>query len=577
MFSKLTRPILFVSRVFLLSRRHKSQGSTSFKVRKPARNDAFFLNNKENRELVLGGFGFRHVDNLDSDQKCLFPLIQTLDPTIEEGVHRLTITPDAVINYIKLGVMNKYIGLQYCHYLAHLTRTLEESESNLFGRKCLELLNFFNRKASDITEDSLNKLCIDVADSNAANCEAVCNHFIKLSAESDESNPVIRVPTDILISVYKFGQWDMANKLLKLGLLNQRVVNIRIWDPIAKALNKAALLYKGDTLTSEKKAKLQESIWNHLVDLFDICRKERVQLITKHKLDFIQALDDFGFRVAKNITIKHSGRCTSCNQTVPLYDKSLTATLNEAIKDLLVRGKSEGLYLNTDPEEVARFQEFMDQLKKLDPKPIDCVVDGLNVAYHSNDVIVKKMTKDNQEFTIKSHIASSMTQVLVNTLIRSGILQNYRKILVIGQDHMIRWPGLLDFFKKNKIHYFFSKNTSEDDLFQLYAATLDPRTIIVTNDLFRNFIGLLDKEKKLLLVRWIDTHQSFVLKKSLKAIMPTPYETVPSSDMRNRSCFHAPIIDFFRLEDMQKHKPPPHLNDEMTMWICCSLKGEDKN
>jgi hypothetical protein len=286
-------------------------------------------------------------------------------------------------------------------------------------------------------------------------------------------------------------------------------------------------------------------------------------------------LTDLDISVVVNSNIKMTGRCTSCDSHLPLFDSKSVADINAAIRRQILQGSEKGLFLNTSPNDAGRFESFLRDIYNFDKKPIDCVIDGLNIAYRASsgyNWIKQQLTEDVSK-TYKTPKAENQAHTLINAIIRGNLLKQFKKILIVGKAHMLHWPGLMDFCRKNNVRFYSSFNNSKDDLFQLFASTLNPKTVLVTNDFLRDHLATLEDAERIQLERWIDTHQVWICQKSLRPIFPTPYEKIASID-RKLNCFHLPVIDFDQLEHVGVTDPPPHLNSKSLTWFCCSATNK---
>lgn len=503
-------------------------------------------------------------------EESLFPAFRSLGVETEERIHKFSVRCDQVIKFIKLGAINKLIATQYCHYLAQLTRDSSNPEDGeYYSKRCMDLASFLGRAEKELPIPARNRLLCDIANTNEENCEAIIG---QISSILDTFNPKDLVA--LLEACYKFGLWNQAKTLItsdrELKLIQLRLIEIFVMGVIQGAEKLKTL----DEFPQEK-AKLTADIIDHIYEILSRCAQKRQQFVTKSKGEFIQALKDLGLNVVTNPTIKMSGRCTGCNNNIPLFDSEHVAKINQATQELLRYGAEKGLYLNCSPSDVSRFETFLRELYEVDRKPIDIVIDGLNVAYLNSIGVrfIKKQLNEDLSLTKRVRAPEGLSRVLINTILRGDLLSRFRKIVVVGKYHMTKWPGLMDFFKKNHIHFYSSYNHSKDDLFQIYASTLNPKTLLLTGDYFRDHLTQLEPKDRDLLERWIDTRQVWIDNKTLKPIWPTPYEKIPSI-AKDKGCFHIPIIDFNELVEGDNHEPPPHLNSKVLTWICCSINKE---
>lgn len=494
-----------------------------------------------------------------------FRLITDIGLITDGKVHKLEVSSDKIIQLIKMNIVNKNLGAQYCHYLVHLSKTAVDSElKQFYGRKAYELMSYLIRQGRDLLGSSKLSLICDVSQLSPSICSRICDEIID---QLDSMAPIQPVTLrELLGSCYRFALYKCADKIIKLYPATLSPI---ILDTFVLGLFEFSLEYKQSAAANLEIAERKQQFLNHLSALVEQSARDGIQFITKYREDFIEALKNLDISVTKNPPIKLSSRCVNCDTHLPSYDSKLTKIINESIKSLLEK-KIDSALLYTSPEDLASFEEFLRKAYEIDDKPFDCVIDGLNVAYQNATgftVLKHNITEDFQR-TTKRISPDSLAQVLINTVIRGNFKQKFRKILVIGRKHMERWPGVTDFFENQKIHYYFSFNHNKDDLFTLYAATLSPKTVLITNDFLRDHRALMSKKDRINFERWLDTRQAWIAKKSLKPIWPTPMQKLPSFD-KEAGLFHIPIIDSNRLVDLAQHDPPPHLNSNMVTWLCC--------
>jgi hypothetical protein len=510
----------------------------------------------------------RAVEREEDD--CLYPTFKQLQVETVDRAHKFSIQCDKAIQFIKLGAINKQIAQQYCHYIAHLSKSSETQEdTEYYSKRCGDLLSYLLRTSQDLPTTAKTKLICDVAGTSRENCTIASKNFL---AHNDL--PITPKEFAALIgSCFRFSLWSEARQILSRA--NHRALTFRICDPLIEALDIAASKYKELPVDSDEKHSLRTEILESMYDVCEKFAKFRVQFIAKKGNMLINSLTSLDIDVSVNSKINMTGRCNSCDARLPLFEAESVAAINKAIKEQLYRGSEKGIYLNTSPNDVRRFETFLRDMHNIDKKPIDCVIDGLNIAYRAScgyNWFKQQLTEDVSR-TYKVPRPEDQANTLISTIVKGNMLQQFKKILVVGKSHMLKWPGLMDFFRKNNVRFYSSFNNSKDDLFQLYASTLSPKTVFVTNDFLRDHLSTLEDLDRIRLERWIDTHQVWICQKTLKPILPTPYEKIASAD-KERGCFHLPVIDFYQLEAVGVTDPPPHLNKKSLTWLCCKVNNK---
>nr|XP_003408900.1 mitochondrial ribonuclease P catalytic subunit isoform X1 [Loxodonta africana]XP_010586893.1 mitochondrial ribonuclease P catalytic subunit isoform X1 [Loxodonta africana]XP_023401875.1 mitochondrial ribonuclease P catalytic subunit isoform X1 [Loxodonta africana]XP_023401876.1 mitochondrial ribonuclease P catalytic subunit isoform X1 [Loxodonta africana] len=190
-------------------------------------------------------------------------------------------------------------------------------------------------------------------------------------------------------------------------------------------------------------------------------------------------------------TIRKSGRCSGCGKTMEsIY---LSPEEYEFLKENIMRNVIDGgdQYKKTTPEELKRFQNFVNN----DCPPFDIVIDGLNVA---------KMFPKARE-----------SQVLLNVV--SQLAKQNLRLLVLGRKHMLnqhpRWRK--DEMEKvqKQASCFFADDISEDDPYLLYATLHSGNHCkFITKDLMRDHKACLpDAKTQRLFFKWQQGHQLAII------------------------------------------------------------------
>jgi ribonuclease P protein 3 len=112
-----------------------------------------------------------------------------------------------------------------------------------------------------------------------------------------------------------------------------------------------------------------------------------------------------------------SGVCKCCNgklQSFDLTEEEFKDLQTYIIKNIIV-GKD--VFSKTTPEELLRFKHFVSNMDKY-----DVVIDGLNVGYSAG---VKQTTM----------VFSALVASVVSHFVNRG-----KKVLVMGRNHMNKWP-----------------------------------------------------------------------------------------------------------------------------------------
>ncbi|XP_072842462.2 mitochondrial ribonuclease P catalytic subunit [Pogona vitticeps] len=242
-------------------------------------------------------------------------------------------------------------------------------------------------------------------------------------------------------------------------------------------------------------------------------------------------------------TIKKSGQCLSCNQT--LESLQLTPEEYNILKEKIMKDVIEGAdtFRKTTPEELEQFRKFVDR-----HSPFDIVIDGLNVA--------------------KTSVRFNSSEILLEVV--DCLAQQNLRLLVLGRKHML--SGTSQWKKKNmaamsrKATFFFTENESEDDPFLIYAALHSGRHCkFITRDLLRDHKACVsDSLIQHLFFKWQRSHQmvlSVYVPKEIVRFEPVmTYDTIVQT---TGDSWHIPYDE--RLEERTSYEVP-------TKWLCLRKK-----
>lgn len=491
----------------------------------------------------------------------------------EGKTHTLTMTVDQALRAIKFGTIDKTFAALYCDYLVRLVRESSIPEDRrYYANNAMNLADYLMRQNIHI-KTKINLLIEGFSSRDIELIKAFCNSFSNLGLWKELGLSQMAV---VLEGCYNLGLWELASLLMRERGEIQSVSASSI-DAFVQNLVGPSRIYASGESSPETKERLRTSILSHLFDIIRDCSKNNVrfELDETSKIDsFIDSLRLLDIKVITNPSIGLiSGRCKNCSTRIPTFPSGSIAALNESLLNLIENGIQDRS-LMISPGQMDRFKTFVQGVSS--KHRIDLVIDALNIAcLAKNPCSWQKSAHvdENLYKTTKIINVGSVSQCLVNIIIRGKFLQSHKNIVLIGRQHMHSWPGLMSFLKKNRIAYFFSENEVEDDLFMLYCATLNPETEIVTCDLYRDHIARLDEKSQNILVRWMDTHQIFVNNRTMQPRFPGRYLKFPSVS-ENRLNFHIPITDMSRYSKVVIESQIRSLQNDpkYLTWICCETQ-----
>ncbi|XP_059566578.1 mitochondrial ribonuclease P catalytic subunit [Myotis daubentonii] len=242
-------------------------------------------------------------------------------------------------------------------------------------------------------------------------------------------------------------------------------------------------------------------------------------------------------------TIQKNGQCLGCGKTIESIH--LSAEEYEFLKRKILSDVIDGgdQYKKTTPQELERFQNFVERCP-----PFDVVIDGLNVA---------KMFPKARE-----------SQVLLNVV--SQLAKQNLRVLVLGRKHMTvqraRWRK--DEMEKvqKQASCFFADNISEDDPFLLYATLHSGNHCkFITKDLLRDHKACLpDAKTQRLFFKWQQGHQLAIINRFPGSKIT--FQHIPSYDtvvQTTGDSWHIPYDE--DLVERYSYEVP-------TKWLCLHRK-----
>ncbi|RZC42647.1 mitochondrial ribonuclease P protein 3, partial [Asbolus verrucosus] len=194
--------------------------------------------------------------------------------------------------------------------------------------------------------------------------------------------------------------------------------------------------------------------------------------------DLIELLKKIEINVHPSI-VTHRSKLTSFDLT----DDEFNDLKNKIIQNVIV-GKD--VFNKTTSDELRKFKNFISTMENF-----DVVIDGLNVAY-----------------SVGAKQPPLVTSGLVASVVSHFVNQG-KKILVLGRNHMNKWPRQNWGYIRQHSTVFLTQDLSQDDPYLLYCALNSGKdTIIITKDLMRGHKFLLKNvHLKILFDRWLSQRQ----------------------------------------------------------------------
>ncbi|XP_058448008.1 mitochondrial ribonuclease P catalytic subunit [Malaya genurostris] len=258
----------------------------------------------------------------------------------------------------------------------------------------------------------------------------------------------------------------------------------------------------------------------------------------------LKQLDSKTGITASDARVTDQGKCSHCKSTmasIVVQEQSFRALKDAFLQAVVIKKE---IFNNTTPEELRRFQTFLNNTK-----PYDIVIDGLNVAFSSG----------NQK--------SPTGYAIQIAAVVKHYVQQKKRVLVIGRQHMDRWRSREMKYIRQKSFLFLTEDLSQDDPFLLYAALESgPHTDFFSRDLMRKHSFLLGDELCTVFKQWQQQHQYSLLtiKPDGKVLIRTPfqYELFAHQLPGDSKCWHVPLVeDCLKLHKLEKQ----------TNWLCLKI------
>ncbi|XP_052750344.1 mitochondrial ribonuclease P catalytic subunit [Galleria mellonella] len=450
---------------------------------------------------------------------------------------------DAVLLKVMVNVRNFDAALSFADYLRDTN-----SELSLGSINSLLLLYYQIGRTEKLTDDQ-KKFILDtyksLYDKYTVLDFTTCERLLHALCVIDEWKKAFKVLDNIFLSckpshsaystliatLFRCNKKNEAMKLIEQSVSNNR--------PLMDGAYEAWINY------ILRKYKDKKTILKYMEDIliFISDNLTKVNAETAQKIRHYYSSHSWDVQFTK--IRKSDGQCMKCSETLdPLQ---LTGEqfkmLQENVKEKLIVGSN--LFLKTSPDELNRFLEFLEKTA-----PYDVVLDALNIAYAG-----KRGPMD--RYRVLNYVVDYYSKM-------------NKRILLLGRKHMLRWKNHQIQKLMNKTCSFFTEDLSQDDPFFITAAIWSgPHTDIVSKDLLRGHMFLMQDEKlKLIFRKWQWQHQWMVfINKQGRIILQEPLRFNPYAQKNNGS-WHLP----YETEDVTD---APQINDgvpDLSKWLCLRYK-----
>ncbi|KAI8432112.1 hypothetical protein MSG28_004611 [Choristoneura fumiferana] len=419
---------------------------------------------------------------------------------------------------LSLGATNGLLGL---YYEIGRTKKLSDKQRNFILESYGNLYDKYKILDSMTSERLLHALCaIDECDKALKVLEDI--HHTGVPSHSAYSN--------LIATFFRLNRRNEAVKVIQSSLNKKRPLQ---YIAYAEWINYILRKYK-----------MNKTIVKHLDEICVHIARNSVTIDTATAEKLLEVYTAVGWSTQFSKIHKQSGQCNSCKETLQCLKLSMEEfhKLQNNIKEKLIVGSD--LFLKTSPDELQRFQKFIEKTA-----PYDIVLDSLNIALAVG--------------TPNSVQRISFLKAVVDQFKREN-----KRILLLGRNHMLKWPRQpLDYLRRNTFS-FFTDNLSQDDPYFITAAILSgPHTDIVSKDLLRGHMFLLqDEELRHIFKRWQWQHQWMVFaNKGRPQILP-PLKFTPFAQKLNDG-WHLPYEKEAQSTGQVNIGVP-----DLTNWLCLRPK-----
>lgn len=518
------------------------------------------INNSLKHLTALQGKHFREYNN--KTEKASEPNATSLKSYFkgnQQDILTFEIPGFIITKYIHMGFVHRLISANYCILLAKLA--VDETDSILkrkFTQQATSILKYLVESKAELNTPIKANLINSVSSIDKNTCEEIFKSCLDDERMMSYIDFKEFPKSDLLKNCYHYRLIDCADRLINRYPLS---VDYDILEIMIEALTKEVC----DTPTDIMKDKLSK----HLFKVLESIREQRLAFPLALKGHFMSLWKLLGMRVLNNTTISKEGKCENCNHSLQIESPELTTSVHADIKAQLTRKFSyeENMLRHTNQNELSLFFKYIYKTTKK-MGPFDLVVDGLNTAYSGQYAVSyqeKSVTvaSGGTLKAIKKNFDSKKLEIRLINVMSKLSKKDFRHILLIGRDYMLGWKDLMSFIELKNISCYLPRASSTDDLFVLYAASLNHDTMILSNDFFRDHRESLQNTKaQALLDIWLESR---LLRLRVDNIyFPARYTRIVNIS-KDKSAYHIPF--------MSAEKPPPSIKhsgfDHRVDWICC--------
>ncbi len=438
----------------------------------------------------------------------------------------------SLMNFIKElpNIRNNSIAAsRFCLFVSQFPQYIDEITVNQIRETADKLIESYSKNS--VTNNVIYDSIIALAKSSKDNCLYAIDLLPKLQVFRTND----QFMNTLIYSSLKFKLFDHSFRLINTN--TDFKLNAECVENCVNAIIESNLDFK------------------QTINLFNTFSKTLIVFDSTLEPKLMNIMKRFGFKTHKTF-VEQNGLCHKCGHTLKGLTTEEYITLRNELRSV-VFNKKDNLLLASFPEyeqELNNFDKFMQKITA--NKPLDLVIDGLNIAYK----VSPKYIPDKRKLRnfVKVYSSNDIDEQSVEILLRNKVFDNYENILLIGRKHMKNWKKLnvLLEVERDRISCFYAMNKTKDDTYILYAAIQNQKTNIVSSDFYRDYSDkMANKNMATLFNRWLRTHQILVEdNKYMK--LPDQYDYTTHISPDNKT-IHLPFAN----SNSDK-------NQELK-WICC--------
>ena len=109
--------------------------------------------------------------------------------TTQGRVHTLSLPCEKAVRLVKMGFINKNLGVQYCHHLIQLSKHESGTDKDFYASEAFDLTHFLMRQGRELVESAKINLLVDMSSIDPTYCARACELVLNSERILDVSHP----------------------------------------------------------------------------------------------------------------------------------------------------------------------------------------------------------------------------------------------------------------------------------------------------------------------------------------------------------------------------------------------------